>query len=315
LLWRAENAPRLDNYGGLIALAWHPETGLRTWGGVEHPACRDSGWFGWESIAPDDFTIEPHRWNSAAPGPAQGEFVIVDKNSKVWSRYGSKECIGDDVSFVMGNQWLTPQGEIFANFEESCTPTSVDSYMYLPPPGPWIYTGFAYFYVNSTEPSGPLYHSEIIHCVWDTNGRFWCGPGDAPYFEPFLDPTRCWVEFVVSPYRACGIDGDGVVECHYVEDAYAPFEPPPPDLRISHLKMYHEICGLDQDNIIRCWSTPGAQQQPPTDEPFVDFMLFQEGGCGLRPDGTIRCWGNPDYPLFWLNPDDPLPEPDCPWWP
>lgn len=31
LLWRAENAPRLDNYGGLIALAWHPETGLRTW--------------------------------------------------------------------------------------------------------------------------------------------------------------------------------------------------------------------------------------------------------------------------------------------
>ncbi len=151
-----------------------------------------------------------------------------------------------------------------------------------------------------------------IPCILDTNGRLWCGPGDAPYLEPFQDPTRCWVEIAIDRYKACGIDGEGVVECHYAPSVIDRV-PPPHGLRISHLKMSNEMCGLDEASIIRCWSVDGVPQRAPTDEPFVDFALSGNDGCGLRPDGTIRCWGDPTNPIVWLNPDDPLPEPECRW--
>jgi hypothetical protein len=311
--WRAENAPRIDTYGGAIALAWHPRTGLRTWSGYEH-LCTDAGGFGWSSIEQDDLTIDASRWNSATGGPVNGEFIIVDSNDLVWSRHGSGECINEKVSFVLGGVWLTLQGAIFEDegWVEGCEPISIASHKYLPPPGPWIYNSLLYQYATS-EPDHITGTTKPIPCILDTDGRLWCGPGDAPYLEPFRDPTRCWVEIAIDRYKACGIDGDGVVECHYVHQTVFPYGPPPPGLQISHLKMESEICGLDQDNIIRCWSTPGAQQLPPTDEPFVDFALAGNAGCGLRPDGTIRCWGDPTNPIVWLNPDASLPERQCRW--
>lgn len=311
LQWRAENAPRIDVYAGMIALAWHPSTGLRTWSGVEH-FCTVARGFGLSSIDQDDLTIDARRWNSATGGPVNGQFIIIDRNHNVWSRYGSRECINEKVSFVSGSLWLTLQADIFEDegWVTGCNPMHVTSHKHLPPPGPWIYNSITYLF--GTSLADPVTGTTSpIPCVFDANGRLWCGPGDAPYLEPFQDPTRCWVEIAIDRYKACGIDGAGVVECHYVHQTVIPYEPPPPDLQISHLKMDNEMCGLDQDNIIRCWSTPGAQQLPPTDEPFVDFALAGNAGCGLRPDGTIRCWGDPTNPIVWLNPDAPLPERQC----
>ena len=216
----------------------------------------------------------------------------------------------------MGRCWIDLENEITCVDLSlgGCHKTGRDSRAYLPPPGPWQLNPLAFFAGQALPDTVPRVTSPIP-CILDTNGRLWCGPGDAPYLEPFQDPARCWVEIAIDSRKACGIDGEGVVECHYVEQTVIPYVPPPADLRISHLKVGNEMCGLDEDNIIRCWSVDGATQRPPTDEPFVDFAFSGWDGCGLRPDGTIRCWGDPTNPIVWLNPDDPLPEPDCPWWP
>lgn len=295
--WREGNAPEIAMFAG-GGIAWHPSTGLRTWGGRELLGFGDVGLPGWLiGFATHPWDIPAERWRSlfhtdVAPCMVHRDGAVgcrVDDGSGLPASVSVLSDIGGSLCWLADGQ----EPECQTHDVQSRWPSSAA----LVGPQVTLATGARY------SPYAPFV------CSLDTRGRARCD-GPSEVIDPFENPSRCWLELVSAPYALCGIDSDGAVTCRtasYLDDDFADDTPTRRDL--SHLSVaVAGACALDPQGRIVCWgftgNAPDSIQNTAPDGPgFVDVAVESGAACALSDAGRVTCWGFEREPVVFDQPD------------
>lgn len=299
LAWRAANAPAI----GLLAgggIAWHPTTGLRTWGGVEllppvnaGPPERSIG-FG---ALP--WAIPAERWRSLFH--TEWSPCMVHRDGRVDCRDDRGGPLPELVSVLgsVGNKlcWMDPTGHA------GCLRADVETVW----PSASSLSADLVSLAHGFKASGgdPI----PFVCALDSRGLATCdGPSDL--VGPFDHPDRCWVELVGAIYGLCGIDDEGLTTCRTRSILNADFADDTPTRRdLSHLSVSIEgACALDPEGHVVCWGPIAgvphtANNAPPQEAGFVDLVVSSGAACALSDVGKVVCWGDERDPLVFDQPD------------
>lgn len=289
LTWRAAQSPRIGRWGN-GGIAWHPNTGLRIWGGCElegEEIC-DEGQLGPQQ---SPWPVATERWRNVLNLPqsicvVDGAGALDCREALAWSWPREVQAVGAGPRMVCAYDRAG---------DPSCT-DAADERM-LPPAR--SAGGAASLSIHG----GYVYTDETSwRCVLSEDGRMRCS-GRAE-LGAFTNPDTCWLEVVSAGTSMCGIERSGAVTCvHFglVADNATTFS----RTDLSHLSLVApDACALDADGRVHCAGTPGSPMMTPPDEVgFVDVQVGDDGACALRADGTVRCWGNDESSFVFAHPD------------
>ncbi len=279
--WVAQNEPAIAYLAG-GGIAWHPLTGLRTWGG-HAPVGGDTGvhratvGFAWEP-----WDIPAERWRKTFHTPESPCMARAD---------GTVGCRDPDPAMPERAVAIEPMPYTLCWMDEAgapgCTSPGIrklwPSAHALPPDLVDIVAGGAH-----TRPSSTPYV-----CALDARGRAWCDGHSI--IEPFADPGRCWVELAARSASLCGIDHTGAVLCQSASTyEYRVTDDVPQRGDLSHLAVsLLGACALDPEGHIVCWGLPDDVLDLVSDDAgFVDVVIDPGGAvCALDAVGRVECWG------------------------
>ncbi len=302
--WRTQDAPIVGLFAG-GGIAWHPATGLRTWGGAElNGAEYGPEWTVGFSTEP--WSIPDERWQTLFH--TQNSPCMVHLDGTVGCRKGG-EGLPESVVAVAEVEdaicWMASDGEPGCDRGSPADHWPLASY--VPHDLVSLNAGRTYAW-SGLHPGVPF------TCALDRRGRAWCD-GLQDVADVFADPSRCWVELQSDAYAICGIDGWGSLAC-VIEgpDGYTYADDLPTRQDLSHLSVSSDGgCALDPEGHIVCWGFRSGdvlgevRTEIPTDAGYVDVVAGDSAACGVRADGTVRCWGLDGISAVRDQPDVELP--------
>jgi hypothetical protein len=90
--------------------------------------------------------------------------------------------------------------------------------------------------------------------------------------------------------HACGIDGDGAIQC-WGDDDHGQLAAP--DGRFTALSAGREFtCAIDENAELHCWGYDDAGQTSPPAGRFQQVSAGWFHACAVRDDGSATCWGS-----------------------
>lgn len=292
LAWRRDNAPEIGMFAG-GAIAWHPTSGLRTWGGSQSDTA--PAWE--EGFDKRPWPIPSERWQTL--------FHSSDAPCMV-HRDGSTGCRVENAALPQRVQTLGSDDNrswwVDTDGQAGC---DCDGRGVTWPIQPGEQTARVIAAGASWNPDHTV--SPYL-CALDAQGRATCtGPSRA--VGVFEDPTRCWSELVASSYAICGLDGDGAIACT---------SSGPNDV-ITHVPSRRDLshvsvsvggaCALDRDGRVVCWGYKNGdvvdvvRADAPLDTGFVDLAVDDRAACALSAAGRVKCWGFPNSSIVFDQPD------------
>ena len=155
-------------------------------------------------------------------------------------------------------------------------------------------------------------------CAVDASSAILCW-GDDSYGQSTPPAGNDFVKVSVSGVHACGLHGDGRIECwgqglrhgegpsseqRYSDvvvgaDGIGAWGPEKDDEGQTRYSAH--TCGLRIDGIVECWGSKYTPMKPYNrhePDPNSRFTSISSGGshvCGVRTDGAIECWGIPAF--------------------